>query len=132
MEKFSFRLSEEDYTKFMSRVDPEHKGYISYHRFLEIFENKPKVGDHRNVSPCSIRQGLFYRLAKSQASLTLSENKPNVGDYSNVSTCYNVVSVRFFSIDLRIPSPSLTLTKDLTFSVWDIVVTILHRVIQFK
>ena len=24
----------------MSRVDPEHKGYISYHRFLEIFEKK--------------------------------------------------------------------------------------------
>ncbi|XP_028408457.1 EF-hand calcium-binding domain-containing protein 6-like isoform X2 [Dendronephthya gigantea] len=65
VEKFSFRLSEEDYARFMARVDPEHKGYISYHRFLEIFENKhsnkyghPHLKDQnipKQVSPPSIK-----------------------------------------------------------------------------
>jgi len=46
LDAFPFKLSEGQFDKLMERVDPEGKGYISYHEFLETFESKEGEGAH--------------------------------------------------------------------------------------
>ena len=40
LETFPFKLSEEQFNNLMYKVDPDGKGYISYHEFLDAFESK--------------------------------------------------------------------------------------------
>ena len=54
LDTFPFKLSEGQFDKLMERVDPEGKGYISYHEFLEIFESKE--GEVCRVLTCSMRR----------------------------------------------------------------------------
>ena len=40
LDSFPFRISDEQFKQLMYRVDPEGKGYVSYHGFLKTFEVK--------------------------------------------------------------------------------------------
>ena len=40
LDTFPFQISDEQFDKLMLRVDPEGKGYVSYHEFLHTFESK--------------------------------------------------------------------------------------------
>ena len=40
LDTFPFKLTEDQFTNLMCRVDPEGKGFVSYHEFLRTFERK--------------------------------------------------------------------------------------------
>ncbi|XP_065054660.1 EF-hand calcium-binding domain-containing protein 6-like, partial [Rhopilema esculentum] len=46
LDSFLFRISDEQFKQLMYRVDPEGKGYVSYHGFLQTFEVKEGKGAH--------------------------------------------------------------------------------------
>ncbi|XP_072001466.1 EF-hand calcium-binding domain-containing protein 6 isoform X4 [Engystomops pustulosus] len=42
-----FRITDEQFKELMILLDPEHSGFISYHQFLDLFEEKESVTGHK-------------------------------------------------------------------------------------
>nr|DBA30474.1 TPA: hypothetical protein GDO54_006443 [Pyxicephalus adspersus] len=42
-----FRITDEQFKELMIILDPEHTGFISYHQFLDLFEEKESVTGHK-------------------------------------------------------------------------------------
>lgn len=42
-----FRITDEQFKELMIILDPEHSGFISYHQFLDLFEDKESVTGHK-------------------------------------------------------------------------------------
>ncbi|KAM9311492.1 EF-hand calcium-binding domain-containing protein 6 [Gastrophryne carolinensis] len=42
-----FRITDEQFKELMIILDPEHTGFISYHQFLNLFEDKESVTGHK-------------------------------------------------------------------------------------
>ncbi|KAG8438643.1 hypothetical protein GDO86_004998 [Hymenochirus boettgeri] len=42
-----FRVTDEQFKELMIILDPEHTGFISYHHFLDLFEDKESVSGHK-------------------------------------------------------------------------------------
>ncbi|XP_068134278.1 EF-hand calcium-binding domain-containing protein 6 isoform X2 [Hyperolius riggenbachi] len=42
-----FRITDEQFKELMILLDPEHTGFISYHQFLDLFEDKESVTGHK-------------------------------------------------------------------------------------
>ncbi|KAM3926185.1 EF-hand calcium-binding domain-containing protein 6 [Leptodactylus fuscus] len=42
-----FRITDEQFKELMIILDPEHSGFISYHQFLDLFEEKESVTGHK-------------------------------------------------------------------------------------
>ncbi|XP_040201756.1 EF-hand calcium-binding domain-containing protein 6 [Rana temporaria] len=42
-----FRITDEQFKQLMIILDPEHTGFISYHQFLDLFEEKESVTGHK-------------------------------------------------------------------------------------
>ncbi|XP_063784992.1 EF-hand calcium-binding domain-containing protein 6 isoform X2 [Pseudophryne corroboree] len=42
-----FRITDEQFKELMIILDPEHTGFISYHQFLDLFEDKESVTGHK-------------------------------------------------------------------------------------
>lgn len=40
LEKFTFRMTEDQFRDLCSRLDPDHVNFIDYHAFLELFEER--------------------------------------------------------------------------------------------
>ncbi|KAM4675746.1 EF-hand calcium-binding domain-containing protein 6 [Discoglossus pictus] len=45
-----FRLTDEQFKELMIILDPEHTGFISYHQFLDLFEERESVTGHKWLS----------------------------------------------------------------------------------
>ncbi|XP_046566155.1 EF-hand calcium-binding domain-containing protein 6-like [Haliotis rubra] len=52
IEKFAFRLDEEQFRKMMVTLDPHHSNSISYHKFLDFFEEKETKEGHKWLNSC--------------------------------------------------------------------------------
>ncbi|KAM4748693.1 EF-hand calcium-binding domain-containing protein 6 [Rhinophrynus dorsalis] len=42
-----FRVTDEQFKELMIILDPEHTGFISYHQFLDLFEEKESISGHK-------------------------------------------------------------------------------------
>ncbi|CAM4479605.1 unnamed protein product [Lepidochelys kempii] len=42
-----FRISDKDFQDLIKIIDPEHTGYLSYHKFLDLFEEKESLMGHK-------------------------------------------------------------------------------------
>ncbi|XP_066264763.1 EF-hand calcium-binding domain-containing protein 6-like isoform X1 [Branchiostoma lanceolatum] len=47
IESFTFRMSDEQFKELMIILDPLHEGFISYKKFLDLFEPQEKVEAHK-------------------------------------------------------------------------------------
>ncbi|XP_056373356.1 EF-hand calcium-binding domain-containing protein 6 [Hyla sarda] len=47
VECMMFRITDEQFKELMIILDPEHTGFISYHQFLDLFEEKESVTGHK-------------------------------------------------------------------------------------
>ncbi|XP_041351388.1 EF-hand calcium-binding domain-containing protein 6-like [Gigantopelta aegis] len=47
IEKFAFHLEDAEFKKLMTAMDPQHTNDISYHDFLEVFEEKETLAGHK-------------------------------------------------------------------------------------
>lgn len=55
---FLFQINDEELQDLIKLIDPEHTGHLSYHKFLDLFEEKESlVSDHQYSS----KTMLFYK-----------------------------------------------------------------------
>lgn len=47
LEKFTFRMTEDQFRDLCSRLDPDHVNFIDYHAFLELFEERETKEGHK-------------------------------------------------------------------------------------
>ncbi|KAM4037214.1 EF-hand calcium-binding domain-containing protein 6 isoform 1-T2 [Anomaloglossus baeobatrachus] len=47
VDSMMFRITDEQFKELMIILDPEHTGFISYHHFLDLFEEKESVTGHK-------------------------------------------------------------------------------------
>ncbi|XP_043944428.1 EF-hand calcium-binding domain-containing protein 6 [Protopterus annectens] len=47
VESLTFKMSDEQFKELCILLDPQHSGFISYHSFLEVFEEKESLGGHK-------------------------------------------------------------------------------------
>ncbi|XP_069619468.1 EF-hand calcium-binding domain-containing protein 6 isoform X1 [Ranitomeya imitator] len=47
VDSMMFRITDEQFKELMIILDPEHTGFISYHHFLDLFEEKESVMGHK-------------------------------------------------------------------------------------